>query len=113
MANSPAAMLQIQRLNKSFAAMSMPEFVRKRHYHDVRGKFVLEKVQEHHIDSRQTLENLVPRENIISSIPISNSFIVKLNKSQMKLLSNVCDLKFLLLLLISFDFEFLYFPFYF
>lgn len=89
MANSPAAMLRVQQLNKSFAAMSISEFVKKRHYHDARGKFVLEKVQEHHFRTREALEGLIPHENIISSIAISNSFIVKLNKSQMELLSNV------------------------
>lgn len=88
-ANSPDALMKVLHFEKKFlAGMSEEEFVASGRYHDMRGKFVWQRVTNHHKLTRQKIRELIPGASIASSIPISNSFLLIGTKEDVKKLEN-------------------------
>lgn len=69
---------------------TVDEFISKGEYHKSRGDFVFKTVQKHHDACRDILMSYLDDDALISSIPISNTFLVKAKKSQIRGLATVC-----------------------
>lgn len=98
-AHSPDQMFSLAKINKSFSmlrANTVDEFISKGEYHKSRGDFVFKTVQNHHDACRDILMSYLDEDSLISSIPISNTFLVKAKKSQIRGLATVSDFSLLL-----------------
>ena len=87
-AEDPERMLKLARLQKRILDIPIKEFVATGTYHQQRGRYVFEKVTEHHRLTEKHLKNLLPGVKISSSIPISNSFLITVNDAQLGKLLN-------------------------
>ena len=91
-AHDPDQMFSHAKLNKRLGMLSVNDvdtFIDCGEYHKARGDFVFQRVQDTHESCREVLKHYVKEEDILSSIPISNSFLVKAKSSQIRGLVNV------------------------
>lgn len=86
-AHSPNNLIKVLQFEKHFlAGMSTEEFVSSGQYHDMRGKFVFQRVTDHHKLTRKKIKEIAPGVTIASTIPISNSFLLIGTKEDVKAL---------------------------
>ncbi len=91
-ANCPDQMFSHAKLKKNLNAAdcnTLEEFVEKGEYHKLRGDYVLNKITEHHLECKTLLLEYVNEAEILTSIPISNTFLVQCKKSQIRAFVNV------------------------
>jgi hypothetical protein len=87
-AHHPEAMLKVAQFEKTAPGMLMTQFLSSGKYHEVRGTFVHQTVQEHHKRTRKWIQDFMPGVSIASSIPISNSFMLVARKEDIKRLED-------------------------
>jgi hypothetical protein len=68
---------------------TVDDFVSKGEYRKSRGEYVFNTVQKHHDACRNILMTYLDDDALISSIPISNTFLLKAKKSQIRGLAAV------------------------
>ncbi|PJF19283.1 Peptidase S8, subtilisin-related domain-containing protein, partial [Paramicrosporidium saccamoebae] len=84
-AHKPNAMLKLAEMEqKVIRGLTANQFVASGDYHDMRGEYVHKQVENHHKQTRQWLQESFPKAQIISSVPISNSFMVVSDREDLK-----------------------------
>ncbi len=77
-AYSPAAVLSaMKRWKRCAADLPLSKFVGSGQFAEARGEFVFTLVQERHAEARKLLHQLIPKEAILTSIPIANLFLLR------------------------------------
>lgn len=91
-AHSPDQMFSHAKLKKKLGMLSMEgveKFIESGEYHKSRGEYVFNKIKHNHAEFEALLLHYVQKSDILSSIPISNTFLVKASKGQIRGLVNV------------------------
>lgn len=81
----PEALIKVaEHEKKLLIGMSVNEFVKSGSYHAMRGNYVHQRIKQHHEETRRLIQKLLPGVKIVSSIPISNSFVLVASKEEVK-----------------------------